>query len=146
MPLIEPVHAESGGTYGARRITRALGRRGHGVARCTVERLMTELGLEDVIRGRRRRTTVPEPSAPRPPDLVDRDFTGSRPDQLWVADMTCVRRVRTGLLAKPGTSPTVRLKQDHRTLRNSGQLTACRAGAAVPVCKFVDWSLWRSTN
>ncbi|WP_439145334.1 IS3 family transposase [Streptantibioticus silvisoli] len=91
MPLIEQVHAESGGAYGARRITRALGRRGHGVARCTVERLMAELGLEGVIRGRRRRTTVPEPSAPRPPDLVDRDFTASRPDQLWVADMTYVR-------------------------------------------------------
>ncbi|WUH92627.1 IS3 family transposase [Streptomyces sp. NBC_00433] len=55
MLLIEQVHAESGGTYGARRITRALGRRGHQVARCTVERLMAELGVEGVIRGRRRR-------------------------------------------------------------------------------------------
>ncbi|MEV7864497.1 IS3 family transposase [Streptomyces hirsutus] len=91
MPLIEKIHAESGGTYGARRITRALRRKGPEVARCTVERLMAELGLEGVIRGRRRRTTVPEPSAPRPPDLVDRDFTASRPDQLWVADMTYVR-------------------------------------------------------
>ncbi|MGW4514574.1 IS3 family transposase [Streptomyces sp. NPDC004393] len=91
MPLIEEIHAESGGTYGARRITRALRRKGHELARCTVERLMAELGLEGVIRGRRRRTTVPEPSAPRPPDLVDRDFTASRPDQLWVADMTYVR-------------------------------------------------------
>ncbi|MDX2741432.1 IS3 family transposase [Streptomyces caniscabiei] len=91
MPLIEEAHATSGGTYGARRITRALRRKGHEVARCTVERLIAELGLEGVIRGRRRRTTVPEPSAPRPPDLVDRDFTASRPDQLWVADMTYVR-------------------------------------------------------
>nr|WP_236245665.1 IS3 family transposase [Streptomyces sp. CC210A] len=91
IPLIEEIHAESGGTYGARRITRALGRKGVEVARCTVERLMAELGLEGVIRGRRRRTTVAEPSAPRPPDLVDRDFTASRPDQLWVADMTYVR-------------------------------------------------------
>ncbi len=41
--------------------------------------------------GRLRRTTVPEPSAPRPPDLVDRDFTASRPDQPWVADLTYVR-------------------------------------------------------
>ncbi|MEU2718948.1 IS3 family transposase [Streptomyces sp. NPDC007205] len=90
MPLIEEVHAESGGTYGARRITRAL-RRGVDVARCTVERLMTGLGIEGVIRGQRRRTAVPEPSTPRPPDLVDRDFTASRPDQLWVADMTYVR-------------------------------------------------------
>lgn len=65
MPLIEQVHAESGGTYGARRITRALGRKGVDVARCTVERLMVELGVEGVIRGRRRRTTIPEPSAPQ---------------------------------------------------------------------------------
>ncbi|BBJ37544.1 hypothetical protein SSPO_002620 [Streptomyces antimycoticus] len=91
MPLIEQVHTASGGTYGARRITRALRRMGVDVARCTVERLMRELGLEGVIRGQRRRTTVPEPSAPRPPDLVDRDFTASRPDQLWMADMTYVR-------------------------------------------------------
>jgi putative transposase len=91
MPLIEEIHAESGATYGARRITRALRRKGIEVARCTVERLMRELGIEGVIRGQRRRTTVPEPSAPRPPDLVDRDFTASRPDQLWVADMTYVR-------------------------------------------------------
>ncbi|MET8012846.1 IS3 family transposase [Streptomyces sp. NPDC005271] len=91
MPLIEEIHAESGGTYGTRRITRALRRKGVDAARCTVERLMRELGLEGVIRGQRRRTTVPEPSAPRPPDLVDRDFTATRPDQLWVADMTYVR-------------------------------------------------------
>ncbi len=91
MPLIEQVHAASGGTYGVRRITHALRRKGVLVARCTVHRLMRELGLEGVIRGQRRRTTVPEPSAPRPPDLVDRDFTASRPDQLWVADMTYVR-------------------------------------------------------
>ncbi|MFI6357966.1 IS3 family transposase [Streptomyces sp. NPDC050743] len=91
MPLIEEIHAESGATYGARRITRALRRKGMDAARCTVERLMRELGIEGVIRGQRRRTTVPEPSAPRPPDLVDRNFTASRPNQLWVADMTYVR-------------------------------------------------------
>ncbi|MFJ8546091.1 IS3 family transposase, partial [Streptomyces sp. NPDC093586] len=91
MPLTGQVRAESGGTYGVRRITRALQRKGVHVARRTVERLMAELGPEGVIRGRRRRTTVPEPSTPRPPDLVDRDFTASRPDQLRVADMTYVR-------------------------------------------------------
>lgn len=91
MPVIEEIHAESGGTYGARRITRALRRKGVEVARCTVEHLMAELGLEGVLRGRRRRTTIPEPSAPRPPDLVDRNFTAARPDQLWVADMAYVR-------------------------------------------------------
>ena len=50
-----------------------------------------ELFLEGVIRGQRRRTTVPEPAAPRPPDLVDRDFTATRPNQLWLADLTYVR-------------------------------------------------------
>lgn len=91
MPLIRKVHADSAGVYGARRITRALRRQGHPVARCTVERLMRELGLEGVIRGQRRRTTVPEPAAPRPPDLVDRDFTATRPNQLWLADLTYIR-------------------------------------------------------
>ncbi|MFF0203220.1 IS3 family transposase [Streptomyces sp. NPDC005017] len=91
MPLIGEIHAESGATHGARRVTRVLRRKGIDVARCTIERLMRELGIKGVIRGQRRRTTVPEPSAPRPPDLVDRDFTASRPDQLWVADMTYVR-------------------------------------------------------
>ncbi|WEH16487.1 IS3 family transposase [Streptomyces sp. VNUA24] len=91
MPLIEQVHAESGGTFGVRRITHALRRKGVFVARCTVERLMCAVGLEGVIRGQRRRTTVPEPAAPRPPDLVDRVFTAPRPDQLLVADMTYVR-------------------------------------------------------
>ncbi|MFF7339725.1 DDE-type integrase/transposase/recombinase [Streptomyces sp. NPDC008163] len=80
-----------GGTYGARRITRVLGRKDVEVTHCTVERLMAELGMEGVIRGRRCRTTVPEPSARCPPDLVDRDLIASRPDQLWTADMTYVR-------------------------------------------------------
>ncbi|MCX5215564.1 IS3 family transposase [Kitasatospora sp. NBC_00240] len=89
--LVTAVWEDSGRTYGARRITRALVRAGHEVARCTVERLMRELGIEGVIRGRRRRTTIPEPAAPRPPDLVNRRFTADRPNQLWLADLTYVR-------------------------------------------------------
>ncbi|MFJ5123007.1 IS3 family transposase [Kitasatospora sp. NPDC088548] len=91
IPLVTAVWEESGRTYGARRITRAPFRAGHQVARCTVERLMRELGIEGVIRGQRRRTTVPEPAAPRPPDLVNRRFTAQRPNQLWLADLTYVR-------------------------------------------------------
>jgi transposase InsO family protein len=90
-PLVTAVWEDSGRTYGARRVTRALARAGHRVARCTVERLMRELGIEGVIRGQRRRTTVPEPAAPRPPDLVNRRFTAQRPNQLWLADLTYVR-------------------------------------------------------
>ncbi len=89
--LVTAVWEEFGRAYGARRVTRALVRAGHRVARCTVERLMRELGIEGVIRGQRRRTTVPEPAAPRPPDLVNRHFVAERPNQLWLADLTYIR-------------------------------------------------------
>ncbi|RKE02989.1 integrase-like protein [Streptomyces sp. TLI_171] len=88
---IRAVHEDSGETYGVRRVHRQLRREGIHTARCTVERLMREDGVEGVIRSRRRRTTVPEPAAPRPPDLVNRSFTAHRPNQLWVADLTYVR-------------------------------------------------------
>jgi putative transposase len=60
------------------------------VARCTVERLMGELHLEGVRRGKARRTTTSDTTAARPADLVDRDFSAQRPNQLWVADLTYV--------------------------------------------------------
>ena len=87
---IARVHAEHFGVYGARKVWRQLGREGLWVARCTVERLMGELGLEGVRRGKPRRTTTPDTTAPRPADLVDRDFSAQRPNQLWVADLTYV--------------------------------------------------------
>ncbi|MGW1916735.1 IS3 family transposase [Streptomyces sp. NPDC002076] len=80
IPLVTAVWEDSGRTYGARRVTRALARAGHHVARCTAERLMRQIGIEGVIRGQRRRTTIPEPAAPRPPDLVNRRFTAERPN------------------------------------------------------------------
>jgi putative transposase len=84
------VHAEHFGVYGARKVWRQLHREGIAVARCTVERLMGELHLEGVRRGRTRRTTTPDATAARPADLVDRDFAAPRPNQLWVADLTYV--------------------------------------------------------
>ena len=84
------VHAEHFGVYGARKVWRQLGREGIAVARCTVERLMGELHLEGVRRGRVRRTTTPDQAAGRPADLMARDFSASRPNQLWVADLTYV--------------------------------------------------------
>ena len=84
---IRRVHAENFGVYGARKVWRQLNREGHAVARCTVERLMRELGLEGVRRGRSRRTTTSDEAAPRPADLVERNFSASRPNQLWVADL-----------------------------------------------------------
>ena len=76
--------------YGARKVWRELNREGIPVARCTVERLMHSMGLQGVVRGRRARTTIPDPNASRPLDLVKREFTASRPNQLWVADFTFV--------------------------------------------------------
>jgi putative transposase len=87
---IRRVHAEHFGVYGARKLWRQLHREGIAVARCTVERLMPELGLQGVRRGKPRRTTTPDAAAPRPADLVERDFSAQRPNQLWVADLTYV--------------------------------------------------------
>jgi putative transposase len=87
---IRRVHAEHFGVYGARKIWRQLHREGIAVARCTVERLMGELGLEGVRRGRAHKTTTSEVAAARPADLVERDFSAQRPNQLWVADLTYV--------------------------------------------------------
>jgi len=87
---IARVHRDNFGVYGARKVWRQLGREGIAVARCTVERLMADLGLEGVRRGRTRRTTTPDAATPRPADLVERDFSAQRPNQLWVADLTYV--------------------------------------------------------
>jgi putative transposase len=87
---ITRVHAEHFGVYGARKVWRQLHREGIAVARCTVERLMGELGLEGVRRGKPRKTTTPEATTARPADLVARNFSATRPNQLWVADLTYV--------------------------------------------------------
>jgi putative transposase len=87
---IARVHGENYGVYGARKVWLALNREGTPVARCTVERLMRELGLAGARRGRRFRTTRPDAAAARPADLVRRQFSPPRPDRLWVADFTYV--------------------------------------------------------
>lgn len=87
---IKRIHDTSMGTYGAHRIYKQLRREGQQAARCTVERLMREHGIEGVARGRKRKTTIPDKAAARPADLVNRQFTADRPDQLWVADITYV--------------------------------------------------------
>lgn len=76
--------------FGARKMWLHLRSSGHDVARCTVERLMAREGWAGALRGRTVRTTIPAQSDPRPEDLVDRDFTATAPNQLWVADFTYV--------------------------------------------------------
>jgi putative transposase len=88
---LQTAHAEHFGVYGARKLWRQLKREGTAIARCTVERLMQELGLTGVVRGRPHRTTVSDAMASRPADLVHRDFHASAPNRLWVADLTYVR-------------------------------------------------------
>ena len=75
------------GVYGARKVWCQLQREGVEVARCTVERLMRHQGLKGVVRGERKRTTIPDDSAPRPADLVDRSFEADGPNRLWLADI-----------------------------------------------------------
>ena len=88
---IQRVWDENDQVYGPRKVWRQLRRDGVGVARCTVERLMRDMGLRGVGRGRAWKiTTQADPAAARPADLVERRFTATRPNQLWVADFTYV--------------------------------------------------------
>jgi putative transposase len=88
---IERVWKENFGVYGARKVWRQLLREDVDVARCTVERLMRQMGLEGARRGRRyKKTTIIDENSALPADLVQRDFTAIRPNQLWVADLTYV--------------------------------------------------------
>ena len=89
-PEIERVWRANRRVYGAKKVWKQLHREGIPAARCTVARLMGALGLRGVVRGRRVRTTIPEALAERPRDLVQRQFHATRPNQLWVADLTYV--------------------------------------------------------
>jgi transposase InsO family protein len=88
---IQRVHDENFGVYGPRKVWRQLRREGHNVARCTVERLMRDMGLAGAVRGRAWKvTTQSQPALDRPADLVDRSVVATRPNQLWVSDFTYV--------------------------------------------------------
>jgi putative transposase len=89
-PEIQRVWHQQRRCYGAKKVWKQLHREAIPVARCTVARLMGELGLRGAVRGRRCRTTIPDALADRPQDLVQRDFTATRPNQLWVSDLTYV--------------------------------------------------------
>jgi len=88
---IERVWKENRSVYGARKVWRRLQREGFCVGRCTVERLMLQMGLQGVVRGRAyKKTTIVDEAAERPADLVQRHFRADRPNRLWVADITYV--------------------------------------------------------
>jgi putative transposase len=89
-PEIKRVYDANFQVYGARKVWRQLKREGHDVARCTVERLMRNMGLAGVVRGRKVRTTVCDKAMPCPLDHVNRQFMAPRPNTLWVSDFTYV--------------------------------------------------------
>ena len=87
---IRRVRSENFDVYGARKVWRQLHREGIVVARCTVARLMRAIGLQGAVRGRAFTTTTRGDGAARPSDLVNREFVATRPNELWVADLTYV--------------------------------------------------------
>ena len=89
-PEIRRVFKENFEVYGARKVWRQLGREGIPVARCTVERLMADLGLQGAIRGKPVRTTISDKAAPCPQDHVNRQFHAPAPNLLWLSDFTYV--------------------------------------------------------
>jgi len=90
LPQVQRVWQANHQVYGAEKVWRQLNREGVAVARCTVERLMRQLGLQGVRRGKAVRTTIADPKTPCPLDRVNRQFRAERPNQLWVSDFTYV--------------------------------------------------------
>ncbi|MEA3531984.1 IS3 family transposase [Nocardia sp. CDC192] len=76
--------------YGRRKMTRHLRRQGRDLALCTVDRIMRELGLNDVVQGRKHRTTIPAKDGVRATDKLNPDFTAAAPNLVCVADFTYV--------------------------------------------------------
>ena len=89
-PEIERVWDNNHQAYGVRKVWKQLNREHIYVARCTVARLMKQLNIQGVTRGKTCITTIPDMTADKPQDLVNRRFHADRPNQLWVADITYV--------------------------------------------------------
>ena len=87
---IRRVFAENFGVYGVRKVWRQMLRDGTRVARCTVARLMRQMGLKGVVRGKAVKTTVSDKGAPCPLDRVNRQFRAPAPNMLWLSDFTYV--------------------------------------------------------
>ncbi len=87
---IARVHRDNFRVYGIEKVWRQLNREGIKVGRDRVARLMDDLELSGAVRGKKKRTTIPDEVSPRPADLVERNFTAAAPNALWVADLTYV--------------------------------------------------------
>lgn len=90
IPILVALWTANYRVYGAHKLWKAAQRAGHEIGRDQVARLMRHAGIHGVSRKRRLRTTRSDPTASRPADLVKRDFTAERPNELWVTDLTYV--------------------------------------------------------
>ena len=91
--------------YGADKVWRQLNREGIAVARCTVERLMRQQGLRGAMRGKSVKTTRPDPAVPCPLDRVNRQFSATRPNQLWVTGAARLHRAASSDRRERGRAP-----------------------------------------
>ncbi|WP_439120669.1 IS3 family transposase [Marivita sp.] len=89
-PEIERVFEENLSVYGVRKVWHQMRREGFDIARCTVARLMKDIGIEGVVRGKKPKTTIPDKALPCPLDKVNRQFHAPAPNVLWVSDFTYV--------------------------------------------------------
>jgi transposase InsO family protein len=106
--------------YGARKIWHVLRREGQDVARCTVERLMRNLGIRGVVRGKKVITTQPDTSQPCPDDKVNRVFKADRPNKLWGEPLSAIGPRTSGLpISQSSTS-------------SRGELSACVICTQIP--------------
>jgi len=90
LPDIRRVWEENFAVYGVRKVWRQMNREGIAVPRCTVARLMAQMGLAGAVRGKSVKTTISNPATPCPEDRVNRQFNASRPNALWLSDFTYV--------------------------------------------------------
>jgi putative transposase len=127
---IRRVYDGNFGVYGARKIWRQLHREGISVARFPFKRLMRELGLKGAVRGEPKRTTTPAEPDQHPADLVDRDFSATRPNQLWVADLTYVATWAGFVYIRSASGPG---GSWYQSLREGAQVTLAVSGLEVPV-------------
>ena len=89
-PEIERVFEENLSVYGVRKVWHRMRREGFDIARCTVARLMKDIGIEGVVRGKKPKTRIPDKALPCPLDKVNRQFYAPAPNVLWVSDFTYV--------------------------------------------------------
>lgn len=89
-PEIARVFEENLSVYGARKVWHQMRRESFDIARCTVARLMKDIGIEGVVRGKKPKTTIPYKALPCPLDKVNRQFYAPAPNVLWVSDFTYV--------------------------------------------------------